>query len=208
MTLRGNQLMPAISPQRDNIAFISDITGNPDLFLQAFSPEQGPIGKPRQIFTTHQATQGSPTFSPDGKKIAFVSNKDGSPRIYVIPIPLPDAKLKDIKAQLISRANRESSAPSWSPDGKKLAYCARNSDGVRQIWIHDFETNREWQLSEGSINKENPSWAPNSMHLVFNTKGSKENGLYLININQPKAVKIAEYPEGDKRFPSWEPQLR
>jgi len=61
-----------INPCETRIAFISDITGNPDLFLQDFSPEKGPIGKPRQIFTTHQATQGSPTFSPDGKRIALL----------------------------------------------------------------------------------------------------------------------------------------
>lgn len=39
--LRGNQLMPAISQQRDKVAFISDVTGNPDLFLQNFSLEKG-----------------------------------------------------------------------------------------------------------------------------------------------------------------------
>ncbi|MGZ3732283.1 MAG: Tol-Pal system protein TolB [Parachlamydiaceae bacterium] len=205
LNLRGNQLMPAISPQRDQIAFISDITGNPDLFLQAFSPEQGPIGKPRQIFTAHQATQGSPTFSPDGQRIAFVSNKDGCARIYVIAIPRPNIKLNQIKPQLISRTNRESTAPSWSPDGKKLAYCARNPGGIRQIWIYDFQSNQEYQLSQGPSNKENPSWAPDSLHLVFNTREIGDCNLHLINLNQPNGVKIADFPKGEKRFPHWEP---
>jgi TolB protein len=203
--LRGNQLMPAISPQRDKIAFISDITGNPDLFLQDFSPEKGPLGKPRQIFTTHQATQGSPTFSPDGKKIAFVSNKDGSPRIYVLDIPPPETKLKDIKARLISRINRESSAPCWSPDGTKLAFCARTAD-VRQIWIYDFQNDEEWQLTENGGNKENPSWGPNSLHLVYNSTGQQNAELFLINLNDPRPIKIVDELRGEKRFPSWEPR--
>jgi TolB protein len=204
--LRGNQLMPAISPQRDKIAFISDITGNPDLFLQDFSPEKGPIGKPRQIFTTHQATQGSPTFSPDGKRIAFVSNKDGSPRIYVLDIPPPETKLKDIKARLISRINRESSAPCWSPDGTKLAFCARNGDD-RQIWIYDFQRDEEWQLTESGGNKENPSWAPNSLHLFYNSTGKQNAELFLINLNDQRPIKILDEIRGEKRFPSWEPRL-
>lgn len=95
--LKGNQLMPTISHQRDKVAFICDYTGNPDLFLQSFDPEKGPIGKPQQIFATHLATQGTPTFSPDGKKIAFVSNKDGSPRIYMMDIPAPGQVLKILK---------------------------------------------------------------------------------------------------------------
>lgn len=199
--MRGNQLMPAVSRQRDKIAFISDITGNPDLFIQPFSLESGAIGKPQQIFAAHKATQGSPAFSPDGKQIAFVSNKDGSPRIYVMTIPPPGASLKGIKTQLISKQNRESSAPAWSPDGTKLAYCAM-TNGVRQIWIYDFHEKEERQITQGPGNKENPSWAPNSLHLIYNSTGASGAELYLINLNQPQAAKISSGP-GEKRFPNW-----
>lgn len=202
--LKGNQLMPTVSRQRDKVAFICDYTGNPDLFLQAFDPEKGPVGKPQQIFATHLAAQGTPTFHPDGKRVAFVSNKDGSPRIYMMDIPAPGAKLKDIQATLITKSNRENSAPTWSPDGSKLAYCASNG-GTRQIWVYDFDKKQERQITQGGNNKENPTWAPNSLHLIFNSTGSKGSELYLINLNQPEAVKISEGP-GEKRFPVWEPK--
>jgi TolB protein len=201
--LKGNQLMPAISRQRDKLAFISDITGNPDLFIQAFSPDKGAIGKPYQIFSSHLATQGSPTFSPDGNKIAFVSNKDGSPRIYVIEVPEPGKSLNDIKPALITKRNRESTAPSWSPDGTKIAYCAV-VQGTRQIWVYDLITREERQVTHGSGNKENPMWAPNSLHLVFNSSDKGSCDLYLINLNQIDATKIT-CGDGEKRFPCWEP---
>lgn len=204
--LKGNQLMPTISPQRDQIAFISDVTGNPDLFIQGFDPETGLVNKPRQLYATHKATQGTPTFSPDGKKIAFVSNKDGSPKIYVINIPPPGTALKDIKAQLITKTNRENSAPCWSPDGKKLAYCA-STKGIRQIWVYDFETGKEQQLTQGPGNKENPSFAPNSLHLVFNSSDPQASNLYIVNLNQPEAAKISS-GKGEKHFPSWEPRAK
>lgn len=200
--LKGNQLMPTISRQKDKIAFISDITGNPDLFLQDFDPEKGAVGKPRQIYTTYKATQGTPTFSPDGKKIAFVSNKDGTARIYVIDIPPEGALLKDIKAKLITKLNRENTAPCWSPDGQKLAYCSMTK-GVRQIWIYNFQTGNERQITQGNGNKENPTWAPNSNHLIFNLTDSSGSELYLINLNQKEAVKISS-GLGEKRFPTWE----
>ncbi|MBA2727635.1 MAG: Tol-Pal system protein TolB [Parachlamydiaceae bacterium] len=202
--LRGNQLMPTVSRQRDKIAFISDIAGNPDLFIQEFSPETGPIGKPRQIFTARGATQGTPTFSPDGKQIAFVSNKDGSPRIYLLTIPAAETKLKEVKPRLITHANRESTAPCWSPDGTRLAYCARHGS-ERQIWIYDFSTDEEWQLTSGTGDKENPSWASNSLHLTYNTTGKNNADLYIININQRIPEKIS-VGNGEKRFPSWEPR--
>ena len=203
--LRGNQLMPAISFQRDKVAFINDITGNPDLFLQPFNTETGPIGKPQQIFATYQATQGTPSFSPDGRSIAFVSNKDGATRIYVMAIPAPRTPLKNISAKLITKINKESTSPAWSPDGKKIAYSALTNN-IRQIWIYDFDRNEEKQLTSGPGHKENPAWASNSLHLIFNSTGPAGSELYLINLNQPDAIKITS-GQGEKRFPNWELQL-
>lgn len=205
-TIRGNQLMPVISQQRDKVAFICDITGNPDLFVQSFSLEKGVVGKPQQVFSARLATQASPTFSPDGSRLAFVSDKDGSPKIYIIQIPQPGANIADVKATLITKANRENTAPSWSPDGTKIAYCARGK-GERQIWIYDFNTKQETQITQGSGHKENPSWAPNSKHLVFNSSTPKSSDLFMINLNQSEATQITFGP-GEKRFPSWEPRIK
>ncbi len=202
--LKGNQLMPAISPLRDRVAFISDATGNPDLFLQPFRPEEGVTGKACQIFSSTLATQGTPTFSPDGQRIAFVSNKDGTPRIYVMEMPQTADRVKKVEPQLLTKYNPESTAPAWSPDGTKIAYCAL-TDGVRQIWIYDFRKKEEVQLTKGPGNKENPSWASNSLHLVYNSTDADAGELYMINLNQTEAVKISS-GNGEKRFPSWEPR--
>lgn len=201
--LRGNQLMPFVSPTLDKLAFISDITGNPDLFIQEFSVEKGLIGKPRQIFAAAGAAQGTPVFSPDGTKIAFVSNKDGTPRIYILEIPPEGTSLHNIKTTLISKKTRNNTCPAWSPDGKKIAYSATVA-GTRQIWIYDLSTKEELQLTDGYGHKENPSWAPNSIHLVFNSSTPQASELFLINLNQKNAIKL-EAGLGEKRFPSWEP---
>lgn len=200
--LRGNQLMPILSSKKDKIAFINDITGNPDLFIQNFSVETGVIGKPQQVFSAPGATQGSPTFSPDGDSLAFVSNKDGTARIYTLKIPPPGASLKSLSPRLISKKNRANTSPAWSLDGTKIAYSA-NTAGVRQIWIYDIEKDEEWQLTQGQKHKENPAWAPNSLHLLFNTVEEQKAELWLINLNQKEATRIST-GRGEKQFPAWQ----
>lgn len=198
ISLQGNQLLPAISPTKDQIAFISDAAGRADLFIQPFDPKTAKVGKPIQLYSYPRATQASPTFSPDGKQLAFVSDKDGGTRIYLIDTTPRGTRSS---ARLISKKNRENSCPSWSPDGKKIAFSAKTG-GVRQIWIYDFETDEEWQLTSGNSHKENPCWASDSLHLVFNSTNTASSELYVVNLNQKEIVKISS-GHGHKHYPTW-----
>lgn len=201
--MRGNQLTPAVSRDGSMVAFCSDITGTADLYIVPFEEEVGSVGKPQQAFHAKGAATACPTFSPDGKKIAFVSNKDGTAKIYIMDVPAPGTKTADLQPRLITKRCRDNTAPAWSPDGKKIAYSARNQ-GDRQIWIYDIERDKEEQLTDGNGGKESPSWAPDSLHLVFHGYTGGKGEIYLVNLNQPKAVKISSGP-GDKQFACWAP---
>jgi TolB protein len=187
ISLRGGQLLPALNKKGNLVAFITDVAGRPDLFIQSLAPK----GKPRQLFSAARATQASPTFSPDGSQIAFVSDKDGPPRIYLM-----ETVGKSVPV-LLTKMNRENTSPCWSPDGKWLAYSAK-VDGIRQIWLYDFETGQERALTNGAGNKENPSFGPDSFHLVYNTEGEEEGQIYLINLTVHEPIHL-----GPGRFPTW-----
>lgn len=193
--LRGNQVLATLKGTQ--MAFITDVAGRPDLFIQSLDPQGRMVGKARQLFSAPRATQASPTFSPDGKKIAFVSDKDGPPRLYLLDV----ADVKSTKKphpQLLTKRNRENTSPSWSPDGRKLAYSAKVDD-IRQIWLYDFSTGEEIPLTTGPENKENPAWAPDSLHLVYNTESEDHCDLYLIDLNQKEPTYL-----GKGRFASWQ----
>lgn len=196
--LRGSQALPSISPTLNYISFISDAAGRPDLFLYSLQDQR----KPMQLFSSSRATQAASSFSPDGKKIAFVSDKDGPPRIYLLEIPRGNRTFKTPKTSLLTKKNRQNTSPSWSPDGTKLAYSAK-TDGIRQIWIYDFERDEELQCTFGHINMENPYWACDSKHLVFNSEDDFISELYMMNIYQKDPKKISR-GSGDKRFPAFE----
>lgn len=203
VTLRGNQLLPAISSKGDMIAFISDASGHADLFVQCFDKNQGLFGKPIQAYSFPRSVQASPTFRPDGKKIAFVSDKDGTPRIFIIDTPIPGRENKP-RPLCLTKNFPHNTCPAWSPDGTKLAYSAM-IDGTRQIMIYDFLTQEEIQLTTGKVHKENPCWAPNSLHLIYNSVDPSSSELFIINIKQKESLQITKGP-GKKHYPAWEPK--
>lgn len=196
--LRGNQFVPTHSKSKNTIAFISDAMGRADLFLQTFHPVDNSVEKPIQLFAKAGTTQGSPTFSPDGQRIAFVSDLDGKPRIYLISSKKEATRDTPV---MLTKKSQECTCPNWSPDGKKIAYSAKTGK-ERQIWIYDFETEQEIQLTMGPGNKENPVWAKDSLHLVFNSTDPSGSELYLVNLNQPECIQITKGP-GNKNYPNW-----
>lgn len=201
IALRGNQLLPTFAQFGDKLAFISDASGRADLFIQPMNGQGECNGKPIQAYSFPRSVQASPTFSPDGKQIAFVSDKEGTPRIYLIETPLQIHNQKRPKAKCLTRTYRENTCPAWSPDGTKLAYSAK-VDGTRQIFIYDFESQEEIQLTSGKSHKENPCWARNSFHIIYNSSDPSSSELYLMNLNQKVPVKISG-DQGRKHYPAW-----
>ncbi|ANH78583.1 Tol-Pal system protein TolB [Candidatus Chlamydia sanziniae] len=196
LSMKGNQFMPTFSAKKKLLAFVADTHGNPDLFLQSFSPSLGPLGYPQRLLNETFGTQGNPTFNPEGSKLVFVSNKDGRPRLYIMSLsPEPQTP------RLLTKKYRNSSCPAWSPDGKKIAFCSV-IHGVRQICIYDLSSGEDYQLTTSSMNKENPSWAIDSRHLIFSAGHPEESELYLLSLVTKKTRKIV-IGVGEKRFPSW-----
>ncbi len=197
ISLKGNQFLPTINHQRNMIAFISDASGQADLFVQSFDTQRGTYGKPRQIFTSIGSVAASPTFSPDGTKIAFVSDFEQRPKIYIMDLTQPPSKHNLV---CITPNTKDNASPCWSPDGTKIAFSAKLQD-VRQIWIYDIQQKITQALTKDPKNKDNPTWAPNSLHLAFSTE-EPDAQIYMMNISQQKPVQITAGP-GIKQFPCW-----
>ena len=201
ISLRGNQILPSISPNGEFLSFISDVSGTIDLFLQKLSKNLETIGKPIQLFSSSDSVQASSSFHPQLEHIAFVSDMERRPKIFKLDL------LKTLKARkktdvfLISPSQSEATCPAFSPDGTKMAYSSL-VDGVRQIFVYDLTQQLHYPLTDGPHHKENPSFAPNSLHIVYNTTCT-ENELYVINLHQKKPIKITQ-GSGFKHYPCWE----
>jgi WD40 repeat protein len=96
-----------------------------------------------------------PRFSPDGQFIYFTSDRGGSPQIYRIA-----TTGGTVERITFDGSYNVTARP--SPDGKSLAYIARNN-GRFQLALMDLAT-KQTQILTDSSKDESPSFAPQWPH--------------------------------------------
>jgi len=97
----------AISPDGKQIAFVRNVDGNYDLWLQNMD------GTGLTQLTSETYGDFEPAFSPDGQKLAFVSNRDSEGSVRQTSIYIMD--LSTGKVQRITNAEKASDGgPAWA----------------------------------------------------------------------------------------------
>jgi tricorn protease len=190
---------PTWSPDGSQIAFISDMSGEEELYLIA----QDGLKRPVQITTGGQAMRYQPEWSADGKRIAF-SDKDG--KVYVVT--LADKKMTEI----VDAPRGQIRDYTWSPSGNFLAFSmATNGNGFSQIHIWSAEDGKVHRVTDQMFNSANPAWdttgnylyfistrefAPQISNVEFNYATNRDSYIYAMALR--KDVKHPFPPESDE----------
>lgn len=152
----AHELNPVWSPDGKWIAFLSDRSGEFELYVQ---PQKG--GEANRITSNGQETGYlySPAWSPDSKKISY---SDKKLRLWYIDIEMKQPVLVDT-AEFSSRL-----AASWSPDSLWLAY-TKPVDGTEKeaISLYSLEEKRTHTISAGFYSDFNPVFDPEGKFLYF-----------------------------------------
>lgn len=103
--------------------------------------------------------------SPDDTQIAVshFTYEDATSRIYILPLQGGSPRLVTEKGP--------SYLHGWSPDGRRLAYCAERN-GQYDIYTISVEGGDETQLTNLPGLDDGPEYAPNGRHIWFNSTRS------------------------------------
>ena len=119
-TDRGYEGEPSFSADGQTVAYVSDRTGNFEVFLKQVS------GGPDINLTNNSADDAQPAFSPDGKQIAFVSTRSGDTSLlyfgYDLPLMGGDIWVMPALGGSARRIAERGNFPSWSSDGSGVVY--------------------------------------------------------------------------------------
>jgi Tol biopolymer transport system component/outer membrane protein assembly factor BamD (BamD/ComL family) len=141
-----------------------------------------------------QATRG--TWSPDGTKAAFFSGD----AICVVPVSPETGHTTGPLKKINNEELRYQINPSWSPDGKKLAY-----QGKGDLWIIGVDASNLRNITATSDIKEigpawGGAWSPDGKTIAY---GKRNSSFGLYDVEKDKFNDFAEV--GFRCFPVWAP---
>ncbi len=207
-------ISPAISPQGDKVAFISDR----DIYLDVYvmNSFDGKIinrviesGKTENLEELNVLFP-TITWSPDNVRIALTSKSEGYDVVKIIDTETGDNENLQFKLSGIESV-------SWSPDGNYIALLGSNAK-QSDIYLYDLRTKELKNLTDDIFSEYLPSWSPDSKKIIFSSdRGifSKEDvaqdgltmaametyqmDLYLIDLETKNITRITDWNYSDEK---------
>ena len=198
----GRLLWPSISADGQAIAFERDFgvwtydVGSKQTRRVPIALRGSPAGPAVDHLTLSNGIQQL-ALSPDAKKVAFTvrgevfaaSAKDGGEAARVTSTPGAEEQL------------------AWAPDSRRLAYSS-DRDGAWHLYLYDFGTRAETQLTRGSANDVTPRWSPDGRKVAFVRGGRTLHVLDVATGAEKQLVSNASLsrpPFVDERGIAWSP---
>ena len=111
-------------------------------------------------------TLGSPRISPDGTRVAYtVTETDFDQDAYVTQVWLADAAA-GTSIQL-TRGKKSATGPSWSPDGRWIAFVSSRVDDKSQIFVISPDGGEAIQMTRSETGVNGYDWSPDGAAIAF-----------------------------------------
>lgn len=180
------EAVPAISPDGSLVAYVSDTSGDPDIWVAGIG------GTDALQLTDDPAVDGKPCWYPNGRTLAFVSDRGGQQAIWTVPV------LGGSPSLLVSNA----SDPAIDPSGERVAFVRTGQGGTTRVSVASLrDPARATALThadDGLWDHRDPAWSPDGKSIVY----AAQRGLWVVPAVGGNARPLTTEDEADEE-PVW-----
>jgi Tol biopolymer transport system component len=217
LTDDGHSHTPAWSPDGRRILFIHDS------ILQSRSPHREPEGfesyHPVELYMVNKDGTNrhlirrlepviySAVWSPDGKTLAIACITEtlmNRPRPADEPVRnglflLPANGKGELRLLF-----RSAFTPSWSPDGKKLAFSLEQPRGQWAVHVANSDGSNDVQLTEPPLMAGSPVWSPDGKMIAFDQfAGQHDQQIFVMGTDGSHRRQVTNDSDWSCNHPSW-----
>jgi len=191
---------PALSPDGQQIAFVSNRDGNDEIYIMPTPASQAQAdandSHPTRL-TNNPGSDGSPQWSPDGKKIVFQSDRDGNSEIYVM----------NADGSGVTRLTNNPAADgeaSWSPDGRQIAFDSDRT-GNAEVYVMRADGSGIKDLTNNPAIDVGPDWSPDGKRIAYISASSDGHGqVYVMQADGSHPINLSNSQTNDFTV-TWSP---
>lgn len=184
--LTGN---PGVSTTK--IAFVSDRTGNKEIFLTDI------FGDSVRQVTRHKFLSLAPRLSPNVSRMAYTSYHRGNANLYITDLS------QDKTTKAISRRVGLNMAPAWSPDGRSMLVTL-SKDGNPDLYQMNMDGSIVRRLTANAGINVSPSFSPDGSQVAFVSDRSGVPQIYIMDYNSGSTNRLT-YQGNENTTPAWSP---
>ncbi|HEX8560052.1 MAG TPA: PDZ domain-containing protein [Pyrinomonadaceae bacterium] len=185
---------PRWSPDGKSIAYLSDATGDFQIYLR---PAAGG-GQPRQLSNHTGKTIRGLEWSPDGKHLAYWLMDDS---LHILNVETREAK------PVMRNEYGSDSSFDWSPDGRWIAFSVGGRNGFGAIHLYEVATAKAARVTDGMYDDGNVAFDLNGKYLYFTSARAfaPTPGRYELSLKVENADRVYLLPlskeQGNPFFP-------
>jgi Tol biopolymer transport system component len=161
-----------VSPDGRRI-IVSVAFGIGPLYRVPAFPDRGEKVVPVKVLDSPR-WEASPQFSPDGSRIAVSSGRSGSSMLWLWNAALTEGK------PIFEKPSQTTGSPSWSPDGRSIAFDARVKTSQPDIWVAPADGGPARQLTDAPGEDSVPCFDRTGQWIYFTT--DREGGMRLYRV--------------------------
>ncbi|MCR4341628.1 MAG: hypothetical protein NUW01_17270 [Gemmatimonadaceae bacterium] len=202
-TQDGTALSPAWHPSGTRVVF-ADLNDAGSQIVEANLI----TGGLRELSATPRGLNLTPVYTPDGRSVVYAHARDAGADLVIASLEETAPARRISSLELYDR-----SSPSFSPDGRRLAFISpRSWQGTRmtpQLFTMNLDGSEEKQLTPSVKGvrsyRTSPDWSPDGLRVAY----MQQNGdfqVWMIDVRTQSMKRLTTFAENED--PSWAPDNR